>query len=202
MSNNNSNNSHGSFLDKGKRKGKERSLGNRVVKKKDKEAFLQAYDMYVDDLYRFVYFKVNNAEQARDITSQVFLKTWNYILENKLADKKTLRALIYTIARNTIIDHYRNSRMEKVDIDNEEAPMDIEDDGQDIAREAETNSDMEMVQEKMKQLKDEYREVLLLRYINELSFFEIAQITGRSKNNVRVVCHRAMKALQDLMDDQ
>ena len=201
MSNNNSHSSSESFLDKGKRIGKEKNIQRKVVKKKDKEAFLQAYDMYVDEIFRFVYFKVNNREQARDITSQVFLKTWNHLRENKLEDKKTLRALIYTIARNTIIDHYRSSRMQKVDIDDEDEPLDIQDQQRNPAEQVEVDSDMEMVREKMKELKDEYREILLMRYINELSFPEIARITGRSKNNARVICHRAMKALQDLMNE-
>jgi RNA polymerase sigma-70 factor (ECF subfamily) len=195
-------NNNSSWFEKGKKKGKELSVDRKVVKKKDKEAFMQAYDLYLDDIYRFILFKVGNAEDAQDITSQVFLKTWNQARENKLADKKTLKALLYTIARNAVIDHYRNNaNISKIDIDSQDNQTDIPDKNRDIAGQAEIDSDMEIVLEKMKELKDEYREILILRYINELSFGEIADITDKSKNNVRVISHRALKALKDLMDD-
>ena len=48
------------------------------VKKKDTNAFIEAYDLYADDIYRFAYFKVRNVEEAKDLTSAVFLKVWNY----------------------------------------------------------------------------------------------------------------------------
>jgi RNA polymerase sigma-70 factor (ECF subfamily) len=111
--------------------------------------------------------------------------------------------LLYTIARNAVIDHYRNNaNISTIDIDSQDSKIDIPDTGQDMIRQAEIDSDMEVVREKMKELKDEYREILILRYINELSFGEIANITGRSKNNARVISHRALKALKDLMSDQ
>jgi RNA polymerase sigma-70 factor (ECF subfamily) len=201
--NSSSNNNGDSWLKKGKKKGRELNLGRKVIKKKDKEAFMEAYDMYLDDIYRFIFFKVGSAEDAQDITSRVFLKTWNQVRENKLGDKKTLKALLYTIARNAVIDHYRNSaNAATVDIDNRNNKVDIPDSERDMAKQAEIDSDMEIVREKMKELKDEYREILILRYINELSFGEIASITGRSKNNARVISHRALKALKDLMGDQ
>jgi len=46
------------------------------MKKKDREAFVEAYDLYVDDIYRFIFFKVGRDEEAKDITSEVFLKVW------------------------------------------------------------------------------------------------------------------------------
>ena len=65
------------------------------------------YDLYTDSIYRYIYFKVGQDEEARDLTSEVFLKAWNYIQDNKITDYKTLKALFYKIARNLVIDHYR-----------------------------------------------------------------------------------------------
>jgi len=73
------------------------------IKQKDKESFMKAYDLYVDDIYRFISFKVKTKEEAEDISSQVFLKVWNHIRENSVKEFKTLRALLYTTARNTVI---------------------------------------------------------------------------------------------------
>ncbi|MFW5888559.1 MAG: RNA polymerase sigma factor [Patescibacteria group bacterium] len=201
MPNNSSSNNKDSWLGKSKRKGRELNVDRKVIKKKDKEAFMQAYDMYLNDIYRFVFFKVKRAEDAQDITAGVFLKAWNKVRENKLEDKKTLKALLYTIARNAVIDHYRNAvNASTVNMGDQDNKFDIPDIGRNMAEQAEINSDMEIVLEKMKELKDEYREILILRYINELSFKEISAITGKSKNNVRVISHRALKALRELME--
>ena len=54
----------------------------------------------------------------------------------------------------------------------------------------------------MKELKDEYREVIILRYVNELSISEIAEILNKRKGNTRVLIYRATKALKDLSQDK
>ena len=174
------------------------------IKKKaqDKEAFIKAYDLYVDQIYRFIYFKVGNRyDEAQDITSAVFLKTWNYIQTNSLKDYKTLRALIYKIARTSVIDHYRKSSNLTLRIDDENNQIDIPDYSQDITKQAEINSDLENIIDKLQKLKDEYREIIVLRFINELSITEISKIINKSKGNARVLVHRALKALRDEVDD-
>jgi RNA polymerase sigma-70 factor (ECF subfamily) len=183
-------------------KGREKKLFSKV-KKRDKEAFIEAYDLYIDQIFRFVYFKVGDREEANDLTSAIFLKTWNYIQDNSVENIKTLRALIYKIARTTIIDHYRkNSNFHKISIDGEdEDKIDIKDEKQNIARQAEINSDFGLLEKKMKDLKDEYREVIILRFIDELSIKEISSVIGKPKNNVRVLIHRSLKALRELADD-
>jgi len=174
------------------------------VKNRDKEAFIKAYDLYVDQIFRFVYFKVGNKEEADDLTSIVFLKTWNYIQDSSVEDFKTLKSLIYKIARTSIIDYYRkNSNFNKVAFVNKEGePIDIKDEKQDIARQAEINSDFGIIEQKLKELKDEYREVIVLRFIDELNIKEIAAILDKPKNNVRVLVHRALKALRELTDNK
>jgi len=171
------------------------------IKQRDQDAFVKAYDLYVDQIYRFIYFKVNNQEEAQDITSAVFLKTWNYIQENSLKNYKTLKALIYKIARNTIIDYYRKKSHITITIDDQENKIDLPDTKQDIIKQTEIFSDFKILEEKLQFLKDEYREVIILRYIDELSINEIADIVNKSKSNIRVLTHRALKALRELMEE-
>lgn len=172
------------------------------IKKRDKEAFIEAYDLYVDHLYRFIFFKVNNEAEAQDLTSAVFLKAWNHIQENSIKDYKTLRALLYKIARNTVIDHYRkNANVDHLSIDNEDAKIDLVDKGQDILEKAEVKSDYEIIISKLDELKEEYREVVVLRYVNELSISEIAKALDQSKGNIRVRLSRAMEALRKMLDE-
>ncbi len=172
------------------------------IKKRDQEAFAKAYDLYVDDIYRFIYFKIGNQEEAQDLTSAVFLKTWNYILENSLKDFKTLRALIYRIARNAVIDHYRKtSGLSNVSIDNEENQIDIKDESRGILEDIEIKTDYAQIELKLKNIKEEYREVIILRYVNELSIAEISKVIDKSKGNIRVIISRALKALRNEMED-
>jgi len=132
------------FLDKGR----DRALLWKA-RKKDEEAFIKIYEKYVDDIYRFIYFKIGKTEEARDITANVFLKTWNYIQEDKLKDAKSLRSFVYMVARNCVIDHYRQDKSgTHVQIDNDNIHIDIVDEGQDVIKEAEINFDIETVKSK------------------------------------------------------
>ncbi|MDO8592345.1 MAG: RNA polymerase sigma factor [bacterium] len=172
------------------------------IKRNDKQAFVRAYDLYVDQLYRFIYFKVGSREEAEDLCSAVFLKTWNYILANSLKDEKTLKALIYKIARNLIIDHYRkNSARETVSLDHGNG-VEVIDEKQNAGRDMEMKIDLLVLETKLPELKDEYREVIILRFVNELSIGEIADILDKSKGNVRVLVYRALNALRELVNNE
>lgn len=179
---------------------KEKNLFSRL-KKKDKDAFIEAYDLYVDDIHRFVYFKIGNKEEANDLTSIIFLKTWEYIKNNSLTDSRTLRALLYKVARTSIIDYYRQNQV-VTSIDDEDHPIDVVDDGQSVIEQINLNSDLEIIRKKLPELKMEYREVIIMRFINDLELEEIAEITGKTKGNVRVLLFRALKALRELIEEK
>jgi len=171
------------------------------LKSHDKEAFIKVYDESVKDIYRFVYFKIGSREEANDITSMVFLKTWNHIQNNTLVDSKTLRALLYKIARNTIIDHYRETGNKKTaSLDDEEHKIDVLDETQNPQEKMDQESNLELIKSKLPLLKEEYREVIIMKFINDLTLEEIADISGKTKGNVRVLLHRALGALKELVE--
>lgn len=172
------------------------------IKNKDQEAFEELYDKNADNIYRFIFFKIGNKDEAHDLSSLSFLKTWEYIQKNSISKKETLRALLYKITRNVIIDYYRSSRKDNISLDDEENRVDLTDKSQDIKLSISTQIDYEILSEKMMELKNEYREVVIMRYVNELSLEEISQITGKKKINVRVLLHRALKALKDIMGEE
>ena len=74
---------------------------------KDPDAFGELYNIYVDQIFRFIYFKVSRKEEAEDLTAEVFLKTWQYINEEKAKKIDNLKAFLYQTARNSVIDFYR-----------------------------------------------------------------------------------------------
>lgn len=172
------------------------------VRKQDRDAFLEAYDLYIDDIYRFIYFKVGGEDEAKDLTSAVFLKVWNYVQSRGIDESKSLRAFIYKVARNAVIDHYRSTKEPMVSIDDEEIALSLTDEKQNIESDAIKASDMELIKRALPDLKDEYREIILMHYVDDLSFAEISEITGKSRGNVRVIAFRALKALKDLIEEK
>lgn len=160
------------------------------------DAFGELYDRYVKQIYRFVYFKVSNHEEAEDLTSEVFLKAWNYLQEKK--EVASFRGLLYRIARNAIIDLYRTRATRPEALSDEE--MEVTDDNawyQGIT----TTLESEKIIAALKNLKQEYQEVITLRYIDELEVSEIADIVGKGHITVRVTLHRALKKLKDILDE-
>ena len=183
----------------------DRFLLFRIRTQQDPEAFGQLYDRYVKAIYRFVLLKVPSKEDAEDITSDVFLKTWNYLQEHH--DVQQIRALLYKIARNTIADWYRArssnpSRSFTVTFQTDETTSYTEgseqgDDGR--GREImEVRAELSIVMGRLERLKDDYRDILMLRLIDNLPFSLIAEIMERTPGNVRVLYHRAKKALDAL----
>jgi len=171
------------------------------LKSHDKEAFIAVYDAHVKDIHRFVYFKIGNSEEANDLTSMIFLKAWNHIQNNTLEDAKTLRALLYKIARTSIIDYYRETGNKLISsLDDEENKIDVIDEAKDPQERLDQASDLELIKSKLPLLKEEYREVIVMKFINDLSLEEIAEISGKSKGNVRVLLHRALNALRELVE--
>lgn len=171
------------------------------LKESDREAFMEAYDKYTDDIYRFVFFKVGSQEEAEDLTSQVFLKVWNYIQTSSIKDYKTLKAFLYRVARNLVIDHYRkNSNKKDLSLSDEESRIDVVDEKEDLVAQAEIKDDMEAVMKNLDKLKSEYKEVIVMRFVNELEIAEIAVVLDKTKGNVRVLIYRALKALREISE--
>jgi RNA polymerase sigma-70 factor, ECF subfamily len=155
--------------------------------KDTREEFKYCYNKYVRPIYRFVLLKVESDDIAKDIVSQTFLKGWDVFQAGEI---KNPRALLYRIARNLVIDHYRQ-RGENVSLDSVSLT-----DNKNIARTAEINSDMDLVKKAIKNLNENYQNMIIWRYIDELSLTEISNLTSKSETATRVTLHRAMKALQ------
>jgi RNA polymerase sigma-70 factor (ECF subfamily) len=174
------------------------------LKSKDKEAFIGVYDENSLEINRFIYFKVGNREEADDLTSLVFLKTWNHIQNKTLTDAKTLRALLYKIARNVVIDYYRSAGTKNLSLNDEENPLDVIDEEkspESLQADLDQAADIKLIMSKLPLLKDEYREVIIMKFVSDLSLEEIADISGKTKGNIRVLIYRALKALKELVEE-
>lgn len=183
---------------------KEKFLLYRIKAKKDPDAFGEIYDDYVKRIYRFIYFKVSSAEQAEDLTSEAFLKAWHYLLDKR--DVPNLQALLYSIARSVVIDFYRSSASERGNVPLSDIMGDTGNEPADPAaekliREVESKFDTTQVLERLRTLKEEYREVVIMKYLDEMTTGEIAAVLGKTAGSVRVLLHRATKALTDAIEN-
>jgi len=156
----------------------------------DLREFGRLYDEYVRKVYQFIYFKTHHRETAEDLTSTVFLKALENI--NAFDSKKApFKAWLFSIARNTVIDHYRGHR-ETVDL---EDAWEVKD-KRDVARDVEMELTIQSVQKYMEKLKPDQREIVLLRVWGDHSFKEIAEITGKSEAAAKMMFKRTIDTLR------
>lgn len=156
-----------------------------------KEEFSTIYDEYIEQIYRFVALKVGSQETAEDLVSEVFLRLLRGGTDTPI---RNMRAFLYQLARHVIADHYRKyGKKQTVPIqDTQEFPIPSEG----LVEQASLNLEMDRVREALKELQDDYQDLIIWRYIDELSNAEISQLTGKTEENVRVGLHRALNALK------
>jgi RNA polymerase sigma factor (sigma-70 family) len=163
----------------------------REAKSGDSEAFGTLYDAYLERIYRFVYFRVEDQQTAEDITAQVFLKAWENLGRFQIGGTPFL-AWLYTIAHNAVIDHYRTRKVTAALDD-----VKLSDPGHAETVENGIDSAVEMQSIKMalQTLTDDQRQVLLLKFIEEMSNEEIARHLGKREGAIRALQMRGLKAL-------
>ena len=161
------------------------------AKRGEVEAFGCLYERYLESIYRYIRTRVAEDRTAEDLTETVFLRSFESLNRYK---EKGLRfsAFLYQIARNLLVDHYRQKE--------EELPLESADQ---ISVSPSRIDDIIVIQDQVDRLRvglealpEEYREIIRLRVLLELSPTECAEWIGRSEGAVRVLLHRAMKALK------
>jgi len=173
----------------------EKLLLYKIITKRDADSYGILYDKYIERIYRFIYFKVQNREDAEDVTSEVFLKAWQYIIQKSPSEIESVSGLLFSIARNAVIDLYRQ-RAKKPLVSIEVVSEVIVE--QKKVDSIEYKEDVAHMVELIKKLKQDYQEVLLLKYVEDLKISEIAKVLGKSSVNVRVILHRGMKKLKEM----
>jgi len=159
-----------------------------------RKEFSKIYDKYIEKIYRFVFLKVNSPEVAEDLTSETFLKGWQtFRIQNSKFRIQNPPAFLYQIARNLVIDYYRQKGRAQV----VSADYRIIDPRINLEEKANLSSDFEQVRRALTNLKEDYQDVIIYRYLDELSVPEIAKIMGKSEGTIRVLLHRALAALRN-----
>lgn len=162
----------------------------------DHTAFGALYDLYLDAIYGFVYYQVSNVQEAEDLTEIVFLKAFEKLPEFRGAKKmENFRAWLYRIARNQVIDFYR-TRKPSANLDPDLALPAHDPPPEDLVQLGESTRDLRLALGRLEGL---HRQVLLLRFMGELSYSETAAALGLTENYVRVLQYRALRRLRALL---
>jgi RNA polymerase sigma-70 factor (ECF subfamily) len=159
----------------------------------DQIAFGAIYDHFADKIYRFIYFRVGHKEVAEDVLSDTFVKSWQKI--NQVNSPEALSAWLYQIAKNNIIDYYRLKK-ETVDL------ADVEDLLEDEASPIDSANlvlQQQRILDVLDQLSDEQQQVIKYRFFEDLTNEEIAYVMGKSEGAIRVLQHRAITRLKELL---
>ena len=120
-----------------------------------------------------------------------------------MESSKTLRALLYKIARNAIIDYYRERGSKQFfSLDDEDHKIEVIDESDDPQERIDQATNLDLIRKKLPLLKEEYREVIIMKFVNDLSLEEMADISGKTRGNIRVILHRALIALRELMVEE
>ena len=159
----------------------------------DREAFGQIYDHFSLRLYKFIFLRVGHKELAEDILADTFVKAWTKI--SQVTSAKAFTSWIYQIAKNSIIDYYR---VKKVTIDLEEV-VDVLEDAASPIDDANLMIEQRIVLELIDALPQDQQQVIQYKFFEELENIEIAQIMGKPEGTIRVLQHRAIHNLKELL---
>ena len=160
----------------------------------DSAAFAELYDRHVIRVYRHIYYVVNDITATEDLTAQTFLKAWEAI--SRYQDRGTpFAAWLLRIAHNLAISYVRSKR-EHSELTDTHIDQNREGNPEQTLEHAENQKD---VREAILKLGAEQQQVIILRFVEELDYPQVAEILGKSVPTVRVIQHRALGSLRKLM---
>lgn len=161
------------------------------------EAFGQLYDQYLAKIYRFVFIKVSSQTDAEDLTQQIFLNAWQNIKSFQFQGF-SISSWFYRIAYNEVIDFYRTRKHHETI---ETLPEEILSESPGTDRILDQNVEIEKIKAALQKLEGDQQNVLLMKFVDDLSNKEIAQILNKSEGAIRVIQHRALKQLKEQLNE-
>lgn len=163
-------------------------------KLESKKDIARAFDLYSKEIYRFIWIRfTRNREEAEDIVQEVFIKAWDKRKSYK-SENGTIKNWLFTIARNHVVDSYRKDRLSSKTYSNHEYIDNISDSYTELSNEYLSLLDC------MDKLSEEEKDMIYLRYINELSIGEVAKIIQKQYSATKVYLFRTLKKLRKLYE--
>lgn len=165
----------------------------------DTDAFGRLYLLHLDAIYRYIYFRVGDVHEAEDLTEQVFVRAWE-ALPRYQARTSPFSSWLYRIAHNLIVDYHRRRHIQPVPLLEEQGHESREAVAEAAALEQVIRAEeMHALAQAVAQLTEAQQQVLVLRFVEGLSHDKIARIVNKSQQACRVIQHRALIALNRIL---
>lgn len=162
--------------------------------KEDKDAFGQLYEIYVERIYKYVYYRTGNVADAEDLTAKIFIRAMKHIPRYK-DQGVPFSAWLYRIAHNLVANWHRdNSRRKMVALD-DITHWHVGDESPEFA--TQLLEDKTLLLSAIRRLPGDRQELLILKFVERLSNAEIGNIMGRSEGAIKSLYHRTLLSLRE-----
>ncbi|MBM7694740.1 RNA polymerase sigma-70 factor (ECF subfamily) [Peribacillus deserti] len=163
--------------------------------------FQRIYENHHQDLFQFLFYMVNNRETAEDLVQEVYIRVYKSF--EQFQGKSSEKTWLYSIARNTAIDHFRKQKSWKQRLlENFDWGKNEIKDEQPLPEELlMEKEELRFVYESLKHCTVDQKTVIILRYIQDLSIIETAAVLGWTESKVKTTQHRALKSLKKMINE-
>jgi RNA polymerase sigma-70 factor (ECF subfamily) len=160
----------------------------------DRSAIAEIYERHHSAIYRYIYYRVGETSTAEDLTGTVFVRVVEH-LDDFVYRGRPLLSWLYTIARNVVVDHHRRSSGPTM------MPLDerLLTGAVDVERAAERALVQRQLAVALGRLTEDQRQVIVLKFIEEMSNEEVADVLGKTVGAVKSLQHRALAALHRVL---
>lgn len=155
-----------------------------------------AHNNYEKKLNTYAFFKLHNQAASEDAVQDTFIKTWAYLVKGGKIE--TMKAFLYHVLNNLIVDQYRRHKTSSLDVLLEKGYEPSGDDSEHLFNSLDGKAALLFIE----RIPQRYQKVMRLRYVKDLPLGEIARITGQSKNTVAVQLHRGLEKLKLLYNNR
>ncbi|MBC8171349.1 MAG: sigma-70 family RNA polymerase sigma factor [Anaerolineae bacterium] len=162
--------------------------------KDDKDAFGELYERYVKKIYSYLYYRTGNQHDAEDLTARVFYRAMSHI-ETYTERGVPFQAWLYRIAHNLVANWHRDRGRRKVIPLDEFIVSGLRSDAPDKA--AEDQEERDLLLGAVRRLPEERQQLLVLKFVDQLSNAEIGDIMDRTEGAIKSLYHRTLIALRD-----
>lgn len=161
--------------------------------KDDPDAFGELYERYVDRIYSYVYYRTGNAAEAEDLTAKIFMRAMRHIPSY---DDRGLpfSAWLYRIARNLVANWHRDRSRRQIIALDDIAHWRVGSESPEL--QAQLLEDRDFLLEAVRRLPSDRQELLILKFVDQLSNAEIGDIMGRSEGAIKSLYHRTLLSLR------
>lgn len=160
----------------------------------EKDAFGLLYQKYFQKIFRYCKINLKNEELAKDICQESFVKAYKKLKDFKTDGQWSIQAFLFTIARNLIIDHSR--RKKEASLEDYENLQSMEDPYEDF----EKRENIQKIRTVLLKLEEVDRQIVILRYFEEMPSQEVAKILGIKDGALRVRTFRVMQKVKDIFE--